>query len=377
MSLLAEGEVIEGFYQAALGQLSWGDAGHLLTKRLGGLTLMLSTHAPQTSSVDVVSTLGMSSDHLQLYSERYAHQDLWALGALKRHLIGMAMQGSQAVEDHLLARSPIYNEFLRPKVNMHHLCGAIIRLDGGNYAVVGVHRPRDARAFEAPTVDQLSRLLPHLQRSLEIRQRLRNADAASQYALATFDKLRIGVVLLASNGYLLHVNEAGETILRRADGLLRVPQGLRALFPDDDKRLQHVIHGVRKQDFGSGSVTAAGGHVRIRRKEGNAAYTALVSPVTSSVGGSRSHAVLLLITNPDQFATSDMTPLRQIFGFPVSEARLVLALLSGVNLPNYASRARISYHTARTLLSRAMARTDTNSQLELVLLVSRSLAGVV
>ena len=82
MSPSTEGEVIEGFYQAALGQLSWREAGNLLATRLGGLTLMLSAHDPKVSAVDVVSTLGMSSEHLQLYSERYAHQDLWAIGAL-------------------------------------------------------------------------------------------------------------------------------------------------------------------------------------------------------------------------------------------------------------------------------------------------------
>lgn len=43
---------------------------------------------------------------------------------------------------------------------------------------------------------------------------------------------------------------------------------------------------------------------------------------------------------------------------------------------NFARNSRLSYHTVRTLLSRAMVRTETRSQLELVLLISRALAGI-
>jgi len=65
-----------------------------------------------------------------------------------------------------------------------------------------------------------------------------------------------------------------------------------------------------------------------------------------------------------------------LFGFPPAEARLVLALMSGKQLPEIARDAGVTYHTVRTQVARAMARTETRSQVELVLLVAQALGGV-
>ena len=288
------------------------------------------------------------------------------------------MIGSQVVEDRVLERSLIYNEFLRPIVNVHHLAGAILALDDGHYAVVGVHRPRDAKAYEPAEIRRLGLLLPHLQRALEIRQRLRQADAISRSATAAFDRLSLGVILMSPSGKLLHVNAAAEAILRAGDGLVRVPEGIRAAGKQEDKRLQELIVGARRT---SGLMTATavpGGHVRVSRPSGRHAYAVMVAPVGFGLGGTGkgSAAVLVFVSGPGQELLSDLAILKELFDFPPSEARLVLALLNGIAPPDFAPQAGLSYHTIRTLLARAMGRTDTRSQLDLVLLVARSLAGV-
>ena len=50
--------------------------------------------------------------------------------------------------------------------------------------------------------------------------------------------------------------------------------------------------------------------------------------------------------------------------------------MSGSSLPQYAKEAGISYHTARTLLARALVRTETDSQLGLIRLVLTSVVGI-
>lgn len=82
------------------------------------------------------------------------------------------------------------------------------------------------------------------------------------------------------------------------------------------------------------------------------------------------------MSDPGAKIVANLAALADLFGFPPAEARLVLALLSGTPLPQFARRAGISYNTARTQLARAMARTESRSQLELVLLVARALGGV-
>jgi DNA-binding CsgD family transcriptional regulator len=105
----------------------------------------------------------------------------------------------------------------------------------------------------------------------------------------------------------------------------------------------------------------------------------MVSPAGPSLvaAAKSSPAVLVFVSDPAAKIISDLTVLADLFGFTPAESRPVLALLSGVALPEFARQSGVSYHTVRTLLGRGTARTETRSQLELVLLVARSLGGVV
>lgn len=89
-----------------------------------------------------------------------------------------------------------------------------------------------------------------------------------------------------------------------------------------------------------------------------------------------SHAVLVFVSNPATKVISNHAALTDLFGFTPAESQLMLALLSGTALVEIARQIGLSYHTVRTLLARAMSRTDIRSQLKLVLLVARSLGGV-
>src|SRR5512147_2481070 len=118
MSSGSEGDVVESMYDAALGHRSWGDVSGGLLGSLDGLTLNLFVHGRRSAAVEVVANVGASPEHLRLYAEHFAQHDLWATGALEQRLFGKAMMGSWVVEDHVLERSLIYNEFLRPIANV-------------------------------------------------------------------------------------------------------------------------------------------------------------------------------------------------------------------------------------------------------------------
>lgn len=370
-----ENGLVEALYDAALGRQSWDDCGHQLVGSLGGKTLILSTHDSRHTTADVVVTLGMSAQVMQEYAQ-FARHDVWAMGALERGVIGKAVTSPDVVEDRVLLQSYIYNEYMRrSRVDVRYLAGAMLPLHGGRHAAVGVHRPHDANDFTAGEIGLLDRLLPHLQRALEVRQRLQPVEQQAAVAWHVVDRLNFGVILMNAAGRLLHVNATGETILRAGDGLVRTPGGLRACNKDDDRHLQQLIAGLRQ---GLGTIHSTGGHLSIRRPSGRQAYAVMLAPVPSGLVGTggAAPAFMMFVSDPGEKIVSDLAALADLFGFPPAEARLVLALLSGTPLPQFARRAGISYNTARTQLARAMARTESRSQLELVLLVARALGGV-
>jgi DNA-binding CsgD family transcriptional regulator/PAS domain-containing protein len=371
-----ENGLVEALYDAALGQRSWQEVGRQVTDHLQGMTLQLSVHDSRSAAVDVVAWLGMPREHLREYGEHFAQHDLWAQGAANQRAFGKALAGTEVVEERVLTTSFIYNEFLLPKVNVHHLVGSLLPLSGGYQGVVGIHRPRDASDFAPEEVEQLNRLLPHLQRALEVRQKLRLAEETNRSFESALDRLSVGVIMLGAPGRLLHVNAAADAILRQADGLLRTPDGLRANRKKDDRRLQELIAGVRRR---TGDCRSAGGHLRVERPSGRRAYAVMLAPAGPAVvdGGTTSPAILVFVSDPGGKIVSDLAVLKELFGFPPAEARLALALLSGVTMPEFASQAGVSYNTARTLLARALARTDTRSQTELAQLVARSIGGTI
>jgi DNA-binding CsgD family transcriptional regulator len=159
---------------------------------------------------------------------------------------------------------------------------------------------------------------------------------------------------------------------------LRVPDGIRAAAKQDDKRLQELIIGARRTSTRMTMSYVPGGHVAVSRPSGRQAYAIMVAPVGPDLAGTGKSvaAVLLFVSDPGQELLSDLAILKELFDFPPSEAKLVLALLNGIGPPDFARQAGVSYNTVRTLLVRAMDRTNTRSQLQLVLLVARSLGGL-
>jgi DNA-binding CsgD family transcriptional regulator len=367
-----ENGLIEALYDAALGHCVWSDVGSQLVRHMEGTTLMLSVHHARQPLVDVVATFGMDRQTLADYAH-FAPHDIWAQGVLRHRELGKALIGTQVVEERTLVRSLIYNEYLRPKVNAHYITGAILPMVDGYHAVVGTHRPADARNFIPEEAERLSRLLPHLRRALEIRQRLQQAEGASRSVHGVLDRLSIGVIMMGATGRLLHVNAVAGRILGEADGLVRSPQGLRAAHKEDDRRLQALIGGLRH----GGDSRSAGGHLRIHRPSARPAYAVMLAPVGSAVADGRdAPAILVFVSEPGTRISTDLSVLADLFGFTPAEGRIVLALLAGVTPPEYARATGVTYNTVRTLLSRAMARTGSRSQVELVMLVAGAIGGI-
>ena len=374
MASRKENDLVEALYDAALGHRSWDEVTNSLMNHMAGMTLMLSVLSSRSQAVEVIATQGLSPQHLQDYAH-FAPHDLWVSGFMEQRLFGRALAGSQFTDERVLTRSYIYNEYLHPKVNAHYIAGSLLRMDGGYIGVVGTHRPRDAKDFSASEAKRLERLLPHLQRALEIRRRLQLAEQTSRSIHSILDRLSLGVIMLGAAGGLLHVNAAADAILRSGDGLMRTPNGLRAGRKEDDKRLQELISGLRQ---GPQDNRSAGGHLRVQRPSGRQAYAVMLSPVGPGIisGGKNAPAILVFVSDPCEKIASDLSVLTELFGFPPAEGRLVLALLSGVAPPEFAQAAGVTYNTVRTLLARAMARTDSRSQVELVLLVASAIGGM-
>ena len=80
-------------------------------------------------------------------------------------------------------------------------------------------------------------------------------------------------------------------------------------------------------------------------------------------------AAVVFVTDPERLPSTPIDRVQRWLGLTRAEAALVLQLLRGRRVEDAADALGISAHTARTQLKRALAKTSTGRQAELVRLV--------
>lgn len=112
-------------------------------------------------------------------------------------------------------------------------------------------------------------------------------------------------------------------------------------------------------------------------RPGKRPLSAIVNPLiekTQAVFGS-CRLALICVNDPDATLARQDRLLQDLFGLTAAEARLAGQLLEGWDLKTAASRAQVSFNTARTHLAHIFQKTETGRQSELIRVLMASLSG--
>lgn len=355
---LSTDQLIEWFYDAAVGTREWGgmaqalatafDADSAILKFQGGAAVEL---LQQTENFAVC-------DRDPDWTEHWHRNDLWVERALALKPSGV-FSSQQLLDPSDYERSGFYQDWNRP-LGIFHMVGSVFPVMGELNGVIGIHRPRAGTEFGAGERRRLARVLPHLQRALRVQSQLAGAATATTAELAALDRLRTPALLLDGTGRLLHANALGESHLRRgADLSLRAGRVMAqaAFAPLWRSLLEQAARGV-------------GGAMRLNDRPG-AAATALLTPWRDAPDAEP--AVLVLLRDPMQQQAS-IEVLRTLFGLTPNEARVAAAIAEGAAPEEIAGRLGVGVGTVRSHLRQVLAKTDTHRQNELAALINRSVA---
>jgi hypothetical protein len=227
--------------------------------------------------------------------------------------------------------------------------------------MIGIFQSAHCRNYDDDDIACLERLTPHLTRALQIRRLFLQNQARGKALESIVDRNETAMIGLHGDGPALFVNGTARALAAAHDGLGLDRQG-RLVAAD---RAAAMRLAALQADVARGG---AGGLVRIPRPSGRLPYVVLVSPLPSgddlfpnSLGG-----VLFAIHDPARRKTPTERRIAELLHIPVGAAKVVQAILKGVDLKDYADRAGISMNTVRFHLKTAFARTGTRSQAELV-----------
>ena len=238
--------------------------------------------------------------------------------------------------------------------------------------------------FDQGTLNYLKLMLPHLASVSGMARRMRLERDTARMGFSALDVLVDGIVILAPDGRLLHVNAAADALLAQGDRLRRSAATIVAADARDDEQLQRAIQAA----FALGTdallterVVHAGRPLQVvigRRKSlPPLVVTLLPSRATSSLGHN-DRTIIMHIVDPDSAnpALPDPYSLRDLFDLTLKEAALAAALASGLSLKQAAAQHGMQFGTARKHLEHIFQKTGTHQQTQLVLLLKSAQSPV-
>ena len=263
-----------------------------------------------------------------------------------------------------LKTSPAYNEGLARLGGQNSLY-AQMRGPGGLRIVWAVGDPDRSRVWDSGQLRLMERLLPHIHRSVIIRQALAAADALGAGLADLLDNDRIGVVQLDRGGRVLAANAPALEILRRDDGLFDRGGTLDARLPADRSRLRRLLARALPDFLGE---APSGGSMTVQRPSGRSRLGLHVMPVGDRATdfGGRRVAVLALVVDPARRPRIDAHRLAVTLGLSPSEGRTAALLTEGLKVGEIAAAQGWSENYVRWLVQQTYRKLDVSGQVALV-----------
>jgi len=308
------------------------------------------------------------------YREYYVARNPWirAVDPLMRP--GRIFSLEAILPSTVLRRTEFYDGYMRPAGVLHGLAACLRRRGDDVESFTIVRSPR-GEPFDARDVRAASPLIPHLQRALQIHERLAHLHRTRLALADGLDQLGHGVVVVDGRGRLMFANRAARAIVAQRDGLSIGSEGLVATTYADRMRLRALLLDAVRTAAGEG--LGAAGAMTVARPSLKRPFQVLVAPLRLALDGETPDGVAtIFLTDPEERAESSDALMRRVYGLSTAEVRVSRALVAHGSLERAANELRLSRETARWHLKRIYRKTGTRRQVDLVRILMTGLAAL-
>jgi DNA-binding CsgD family transcriptional regulator len=311
-------------------------------------------HVDQTH--EIMTHSYFTPTFLARYVSEFAAIDPWGIALATKAKSNEVIRLEQYVPPSVYEASRMYRDLIRAQGDdTFHCTGMFVHTPWGE-GIVGVHRGRGARAFEAGDVEPLGDCIPHLRRMLQVRGELMAYRRGERVGRDSLDSLALGVVVVQGDGHVVRTNLAADAVLRRADGLVEKGRRLGCVNHASRLRLEAALAAATALASPSASAIA------IDRAGRAPAYLASVTPLVGATG--RPMAVLLF-RDPDTDETSLEPSLRSLFSLTRIEAAIAVDLSKGLGASLIARKRGVKPNTIKSQLASLAAKMGCGRQAEI------------
>lgn len=254
--------------------------------------------------------------------------------------------------------------------------------DGDRLGILRFELPKEnAETLRTSIVWLISQLIPHLRRAVENSRKLNSSSFFRSAHSALLDSRPDPAFVLCSQLRIIHANPAALDALDQQRGIHTDPDGQLMLL--DDEAHQALV--AKSEDFSCNAPTARDVlasrptpeliRFRVERERDpnvlflfrlNRTFDFFNTPVTAYAC---EDALFAVLKYRSQRVDVRHELIQNLFALTKSEASMIVALVEGQTLKQYAEQSQTAIGTVRWHLKNVMTKTSCKSQTELIRLV--------
>jgi DNA-binding CsgD family transcriptional regulator len=311
---------------------------------------------------------GVEQQWMERYALEYAGEDVLAHHIAASPIAHFYASNLDVPERERFNEIRFYREWVEPQ-GMAYAAGSIVLREGGWDTQIFLQRAPHHPPFSREEMAQFNRLVPHVQRAIQMRQRFAELQVGQDFLASGLDVLAMPTFLFDEYGRVAHMNRSADTLLQ-ASVSLRI---------EDGHLLTSDVAATRKLNFElTNAIHASRGHslelngVVLLPRLGRMPQMLMIAPLRLANGATVCGAALVFAFDPESTPPITADLVRRLFGLSEAEAELAVALCSGKTLDETAVARGTSIHTIRSQLKSIFVKTGTKRQADLVSLLLAS-----
>jgi PAS domain-containing protein len=209
----AVNDTIKSIYDAALDWRAWPGALDSLADVVKASAAQFGSYNATTHSLHTVMPR-IDPEYAKSFVEHWASRNtVWQQSSIVP--VGQVMRPEMFFAPGGWRRTDFFNEWYRPQ-RFDSLIGTNLLVEGPVSTVVSILRKHPFTRIE---IDLFARLIPHLQRAVQLQLRLAVLEDRQSGSAEVLNRLRQGVLLVDDSGKVRFANRAAEETSSRRPGL--------------------------------------------------------------------------------------------------------------------------------------------------------------
>lgn len=361
-------KLVGHIYDTALDPARWVDVLKLIAAFVRGCAGSIYSKDAARKTGDVAYEFGIPAFYKELYFQKYIKLD----PTTTHHFfadVGVPVGIADLMPYDEFLETRFYKEWVHPQ-RIVDCVNVTLEKSLTSIALIGIFRSEADGVLDEETRRRMRLIAPHVRRAVLVGQAMELKKAHAETLADTLEGISASMLLVGTNGRIVHANTAGHVMLDRGDVLRASGGRLSANDPEIDQTLADVFASV---GVGDAEIGIKGIALPLAGSDGDR-YVAHILPLTSGArrrAGTNYHAVAALFVHKASLdIPAPPAAIAKAYQLTPMQLRVLLAVVEVGGVPEVAEALGIAETTVKTHLGHVYEKTGASRQADLVKLVA-------